>query len=135
MHAKSYIEFGSDSDDIACFSLYCIVWGARVGCIIDRVPGIVRKTPSWPRSWANFSLLWLYSFWNAWANLHLLGQPNTFLAYAKNIEGRPIYVWRAVPPSGRFVALGMVATAEAELAMGEYVIWTDNDSNDSKVTM
>jgi hypothetical protein len=40
----------------------------------------VRKTLSWPRSWANFSLLSLYSHWNAWANLHLLGQPNTFLA-------------------------------------------------------
>jgi hypothetical protein len=40
----------------------------------------VRKTPSWPRSWANFSLLELYSHRNAWANLHLLGQPNTFLA-------------------------------------------------------
>ena len=40
----------------------------------------VRKTPSWPRSWANFSLLPLYSHRNAWANLHLLGQPNTFLA-------------------------------------------------------
>jgi hypothetical protein len=33
----------------------------------------VRKTPSWPRSWANFSLLALYSPRNAWANLHLLG--------------------------------------------------------------
>ena len=40
----------------------------------------VRKMPSWPRSWANFSLLQLYSHRNAWANLHLLGQPNTFLA-------------------------------------------------------
>jgi hypothetical protein len=39
----------------------------------------VRKTPSWPRSWANFSLLWLYSYRNAWTNLHFLGQPNTFL--------------------------------------------------------
>ena len=39
----------------------------------------VRKTPSWPRSWANFSLLSLYSHRNALANLHLLGQPNTFL--------------------------------------------------------
>ena len=38
----------------------------------------VRKTPSWPRSWANFSLLQLYSHRNAWANLHLLGQPGTF---------------------------------------------------------
>jgi hypothetical protein len=33
----------------------------------------VRKTPSWPRSRANFSLLYLYSHINAWANLHLLG--------------------------------------------------------------
>jgi hypothetical protein len=40
----------------------------------------VRTTPSWPRSWANFSLLWLYSHRNAWANLHLLVQPNTLLA-------------------------------------------------------
>ena len=42
--------------------------------------GKVRKTPSWPRSWANFSLLSLYSHRNAWTNLHLLGQPDTFLA-------------------------------------------------------
>jgi hypothetical protein len=40
----------------------------------------VRKTPSWPRSWANCSLLWLYSHRNAWANLHLLSQLNNFLA-------------------------------------------------------
>jgi hypothetical protein len=40
----------------------------------------VRKTPSWPRSWANFSLLSLYSHRNAWANLHLSGQLNTFPA-------------------------------------------------------
>ena len=48
-----------------------------------RLEGQVRKTPSWPRSWANFSLLWLCSYWNAWANLHLLGQPNTFLAWVR----------------------------------------------------
>ena len=40
----------------------------------------VRKTPGWPRSWANFILLPLYSHRNAQANLHLLGQPNTLLA-------------------------------------------------------
>ena len=44
----------------------------------------VRKTPSWPRSWANFSLFFIAVFplpyRNAWANLHLLGQPNTLLA-------------------------------------------------------
>jgi hypothetical protein len=42
----------------------------------------VRKTPSWPRSWASFSLLLLYSHGNAWASWRLLGQPNTCLAPA-----------------------------------------------------
>ena len=42
----------------------------------------MRETPSWPRSWANFSLPSLYSHRNAWANLDLLGQPNTFPAPA-----------------------------------------------------
>jgi hypothetical protein len=40
----------------------------------------VRKMPRWPRTWANVSLLYLYSNRDAWANLHSLGQPNTFLA-------------------------------------------------------
>ena len=34
----------------------------------------VRQTLSWPRSWANFSLLELYPHGNAWATSHLLGQ-------------------------------------------------------------
>jgi hypothetical protein len=38
----------------------------------------VRKTPSWPRSWANFSFLYYHR--NAWADSHRLGQPSTFLA-------------------------------------------------------
>ena len=33
----------------------------------------VRRTPSWPRSWANSSPLWLHSRRSAWANLHRLG--------------------------------------------------------------
>ena len=41
----------------------------------------VRKTPS-SRSWAGFSPLSLYPHTNVWANLHRLGQPNTFLAAA-----------------------------------------------------
>jgi hypothetical protein len=40
----------------------------------------VRKTPSWPRE--DFSLLSLYSHRNTWVNLHILSQPNTFLAPA-----------------------------------------------------
>jgi hypothetical protein len=47
----------------------------------------VRKTPSWPRSWVNFSLFWLYSRRNAWANLDLLGQPNIFLAIERGRAG------------------------------------------------
>ena len=33
----------------------------------------VRKTLSWPRSWANLSLLWLHSHRNAWAKLPYFG--------------------------------------------------------------
>ena len=40
----------------------------------------VRNTPSWPRSWASSCLLSLCSHRNAWANWHLLGQPNAVLA-------------------------------------------------------
>ena len=47
--------------------------------VLRRRADEVRKTPSWPRSWANFSLFLLYSLMTAWANLHLSGQPNTFL--------------------------------------------------------
>jgi hypothetical protein len=53
---------------------------ARVHALEEALMHQVRKTPSWPRSWANCSLLSLYSHWNAWANLDILGQPNTFLA-------------------------------------------------------
>jgi hypothetical protein len=60
-----------------------VVWTEERGTL-------VRKTPSWPRSWATFSLLSLYSHWNAWANLRLLecmGQPNIFLARAGHARG------------------------------------------------
>jgi hypothetical protein len=53
------------------------------GLIDTRTCGLatkVRKTPSWPRSWANFNFLSLYPRGNTWANLHRLGQPNTLLA-------------------------------------------------------
>jgi hypothetical protein len=43
----------------------------------------VRKTPSWPRSWANFSFLFLHSDRNAWANWDILGQPNSFLTHLR----------------------------------------------------
>jgi hypothetical protein len=37
----------------------------RAGCPRGQEPPKVRKTPSWPTSWANFSLLWLYTHRNA----------------------------------------------------------------------
>jgi hypothetical protein len=40
----------------------------------------VRKTPSLPRSWANFSLFSLHSHRNAGPNLHRLGLSDTFVA-------------------------------------------------------
>jgi hypothetical protein len=40
----------------------------------------VRETPSWPGSWANSSPFSLYSHRNAWANVHLLGQPDAVLS-------------------------------------------------------
>ena len=52
----------------------------------------VRKMPRWPRSWANCSRLSLHSHRRAWANLHVLGQPNSFLASA---------------PAGRYQTGGM----------------------------
>ena len=62
-----------------CLSAACVagVRGAVPQLTVAR--RLARKTPCWPRSWANFSLLWLYSHWNAWANVHLLGQSNNFL--------------------------------------------------------
>jgi hypothetical protein len=47
----------------------------------------VRKTPRCPRSWANSSLLYLYSHRNGRANSHRLGQPNTFLAAGAAARG------------------------------------------------
>ena len=61
----------------------------------------VRKTPSWPRSWANFSPLYLYSHKNARANLYLLSQPNTFLAGGRRRPARAGGGDRFDQPGGR----------------------------------
>eukprot|EP01052_Picozoa_sp_SAG31_P020109 SAG31_NODE_1497_length_8098_cov_4.445806_4_plen_292_part_00 len=34
--------------------------------------------------------------------------------WGKNIEGRPLYIWQAVPPSEHFIALGMLASVNVE---------------------
>jgi MFS family permease len=43
--------------------------GGIAGPLIGGYTAQVRKTPSWPRSWVNFSRLLLYSHRNAWANI------------------------------------------------------------------
>jgi hypothetical protein len=49
----------------------------------------VRKTPCRSSSWADFSLLQLYSHRNSWANVHLLGQSNNFLGAGAGIGDAP----------------------------------------------
>jgi hypothetical protein len=56
--------------------------GSSAAPVALRTTPQVRKTPSWARSWANFSRLQLCSHRNAWDNFRLLGQPNTLLAAA-----------------------------------------------------
>ena len=61
---------------------------AQEDAAMSRMAIKVSKTPNWPRSWANFSLLELCYSCTAWANLHILGQPNTFLAQDHRLPGR-----------------------------------------------
>ena len=57
---------------------YIAVAGQRIDKR-DFVAAQVRKTLSWPRSWADFSLMQLYSHRNAWAvNLHILASLTPF---------------------------------------------------------
>jgi hypothetical protein len=67
----------------------------------------VRRAPSWPRGWANFSLLWLHSHRNAWAKVHPLGQPNTDLSRCRGSRRR----MKARPPPPLTPAPGRAATA------------------------
>ena len=70
----------------------------------------MRKTPSWPKSWANFSLWQLHSHKNAWANLHHLGQPNTFLALANQGFSAWGYNYN-IGPDGRITLADVLAPA------------------------
>ena len=63
---------------------------AKGGIVAIGICHKVRKTPSWSRSWVNFSLLWLCSHRNSRANWQLLGQPNTFLAAARGAAARRV---------------------------------------------
>ena len=74
--------------------------------------GQVRKTPSWPRSWANFRFLSRYSHRNAWANLHLLGQPNTLLAAAARASHGGEPERRAAAQARGNIRLSLYSTAQ-----------------------
>ena len=81
----------------------------------------VRKTPSWPRSWANFSLLCLYSHRNAWAGLHFSGQPNTFLALGKGLLEKPGHnVRRSAHPTAWVAVFGPSSISSGALDRFEY---------------
>jgi hypothetical protein len=58
----------------------------------------VIKPPSWPRSWANFSLLQLYFHRNVWANLHLWGNLTPFSlqgAGSETVSIETVSVWNS----------------------------------------
>ena len=79
------------------------------------------------RSWANFSLLQLYYHRNAWANLHLLGQPNTFLATVTAHGARPS--WRLCDlKTNRWVAVsaGGAATWSSGAEDGSLLLLSPN---------
>ena len=80
----------------------------------------VRKTPGWPRSWANFCLLELFSHMNAQANWHLPGQPNIFLAPVDDA------------PEERLLLAGQtrLRLRRHDTAMGDTVILAENASNE-----
>jgi hypothetical protein len=65
-------------DDRPCDGPY-VHFPGQVAAGKGVIPIPRRKAPSWPSSWANFSFFKLYSHGSAWANLHRLGQPDTFL--------------------------------------------------------
>jgi hypothetical protein len=72
----------------------------------------VRKTPSWPRSWANFNFLSLYPRGNVWANLtpfSLKEQRKMTAAAVANapdpvVEGAPVDVAAMVAENRRLMA-------------------------------
>ena len=85
----------------------------------------MRKTPSWPRSWANFSLFCLYSHRNVWANLHLLGQPNTVLAYSG--PQRSTTVSLVCDSEDRIIEVSEPETCTYEMTVGTPAVCTEMD--------
>ena len=86
----------------------------------------VRQTPRRPRSWANRSLLSLYSHRNARANLHLLGQLNTVLALQGAIDPfctASASMWRTSTDTLQTWGRAMVQL-ESLVGMGLYLIVT-----------
>jgi hypothetical protein len=73
----------------------------------------VRKTPGWPRSWANSRLLQLDS--HAWANLHIMGQPDTALAEERGRGLRRPRDRRRRAGAAPQVGINPTATSEKQL--------------------
>jgi hypothetical protein len=80
---------------------------------VDAAATQVRKPPSWPRSWTNFSRLLLYSHSDAWANLHLFGDKLTpFSLQVLGADG----VGETTDAAAAAVAMEAAAAAAAEAA-------------------
>ena len=119
-HSAAKRSSGGDAVDVRVPGLgdrHSVVrGGAGGGQVGGQMPGPrVRKTPSWPGSWANSSLFPLCSHMNARANTHLLGQPNIFLAQMGSAlswsycgEGAGSLLHLAPPPPGPTGSLALV---------------------------
>ena len=68
----------------------------------------MRKTPSWPRSWANPSLFQLYSHRNARANFYILANLTLFSLQVHSVE--------LCSPAGRIVDPYTYAPVDTRLA-------------------
>jgi hypothetical protein len=96
--------------------------GRRDAAIVAVLQGLkVRQAPSWPTSWANFSLLQLYSHRNAWTNSHLVASLTLFSLQANE---RPVsfklgricrFCNTAHPPYTRFANILGASISEATM--------------------
>jgi hypothetical protein len=75
---------GTAAVDIATLSLHAMYIGIFHARLLRMLPK--NSDWSWPRSWADRSLLQLYSHRNARANSHRLGHPSTGLARTMRLD-------------------------------------------------
>jgi hypothetical protein len=80
-------------------------------------PAQVRKTPSWPRNWANFSLLQLYSHRHGWPNLHLSANLTPFSLQAR--RGASTALHQAVATASISKVQRLLTSSPATLNAGD----------------